>query len=133
MCCTLPSTHQDSCSAVRQGDHGLWLYPFVTLLTNAALQNWETPHRSVLYHCDPWTMEVRHNRMKFSVSVSVTRYGPNKTLYMSLWVLIKECIQNGVSCSYVHAIFELVEHEESEIWTSLLHSFTKGGLLQLPG
>ena len=31
------------------------------------------------------------------------------------------------------AVFELVAHEESESWTSLPHSFTKEGLLQLPG
>ena len=44
-------------------------------------------------------------------------------------------VQNGVSGSYMDAIFELVVHEKSEIWTSLPHSFTncKEGLLQLPG
>ena len=36
-------------------------------------------------------------------------------------------IQNGVSGSCTDAIFE------SEIWTSLSHTFTKGGLLQLSG
>ena len=46
---------------------------------------------------------------------------------------IKARVQNGVSCSYMHAIFELVAHKQSKIWTSLLHSFAKGGLLQLPG
>ena len=42
-------------------------------------------------------------------------------------------VQNGVSGSYGDAVFELVEHEESESWISLAHSFTKEGLLQLPG
>ena len=42
-------------------------------------------------------------------------------------------VQNCVSGSYMEAIFELVANEESEIWTSLPHSFTKEGLLQLPG
>ena len=32
-----------------------------------------------------------------------------------------------------NAVFEFVAHEESEIWTSLSYSFTKGGLLQLSG
>ena len=48
-------------------------------------------------------------------------------------------VQNGiassytlVASSYMDAAFELVVHEESEIWTHLLHSFTKEGLLQLP-
>ena len=39
--------------------------------------------------------------------------------------------QNGVSGSYMDAVFELVAHEESESWTSLPHSFTKESLLQL--
>ena len=42
-------------------------------------------------------------------------------------------VQNGVSGSYIDAVFELVAHEESDSWTSLPHSFTKEGLLQLPG
>ena len=42
-------------------------------------------------------------------------------------------VQNGVSGSYMDAVFELVAHEESESWTSLPHSFTKEGLLQLLG
>ena len=42
-------------------------------------------------------------------------------------------MQNGVSGSYIDAVFELVAHEESDSWTSLPHSFTKEGLLQLPG
>ena len=31
------------------------------------------------------------------------------------------------------AVFDLRAHEVSEIWASLLHTFTKEGLLQLPG
>ena len=34
-------------------------------------------------------------------------------------------------CSYMDVVFELGAHEASEIWTSLPHSFTKEGLLQL--
>ena len=49
------------------------------------------------------------------------------TFYVSLWGPYKARIQNGVSGSYMDAVFELVEHEE------LPHSFTKEGLLQLPG
>ena len=41
-------------------------------------------------------------------------------------------VQNGVSGSYMDAV-ELVVNEKSESWTSLPHSFTKEGLLQLPG
>ena len=42
-------------------------------------------------------------------------------------------IQDGVPGSYMLAVFKHVAHEETEIWTSLSHSFTKGGLLQLHG
>ena len=37
----------------------------------------------------------------------------------------KAHIQNGISDSYMDAVFELVAHEESEIWTNLSCSFTK--------
>ena len=40
-------------------------------------------------------------------------------------------VQNGVSGSYMDAVFKLVAHHESE--KSIPHSFTKEGLLQLPG
>ena len=53
-----------------------------------------------LYHCDPWM---------------ICNLG---FLYF-----------HGVSGSYMDAVFKLVAHKESEIWTSLSHSFTKGGLL----
>ena len=33
-------------------------------------------------------------------------------------------VQNGISGSYMDTVFELVAHEESEICTSLPHSFT---------
>ena len=42
-------------------------------------------------------------------------------------------VQNDISGSYKDAVFQLVTHEGSESWTSLPHSFTKEGLLQLPG
>ena len=42
-------------------------------------------------------------------------------------------VQNGVSGRYTHAVFELVAHEESMIWTSRSYTFAKEGLLQLPG
>ena len=32
---------------------------------------------------------------------------------------------NGVSCRYIEAIFDLVAHEGSVIWTSLSYSFIK--------
>ena len=41
-------------------------------------------------------------------------------------------VQDGVSGSYMDAVFELVAHEESEIWTSLPHNFTNEDLPQLP-
>ena len=68
------------------------------------------------------------------LSVSVRSNEQDKTihnLYWSLWGPYKARVQNGVPGSYMDAIFKLVVHEESEIWTSLSHSFTKGGLLQL--
>ena len=43
------------------------------------------------------------------------------------------CVHNSVSCSCMHAIFKRVAHEESMIWTSRSHTFTKEDLLQLPG
>ena len=57
------------------------------------------------------------------------------TFYMSPYGVPTKhaCGQNGVSGSYMHAVFELKAHEASEIWTSLPHTFTKEGLLQLPG
>ena len=43
-------------------------------------------------------------------------------------------VQNDISGnSYVDAVLELRVDKASEIWTSLLHNFTKEGLLQLPG
>ena len=42
---------------------------------------------------------------------------------------MKASAQNGISGSYMDAIFELVVHEESVIRTSLPHNFTKEGLL----
>ena len=41
------------------------------------------------------------------------------TFYMSLWGPYKACGQNGVSGSYMHAVFELKAHEASEIGTRL--------------
>ena len=52
------------------------------------------------------------------LSVSMRSYGQNKTihiLYVSLWDPIKACVQNGISGSYIDAVFELVVHEQSEI------------------
>ena len=49
---------------------------------------------------------------------------------MGLYGAYKVHVQNGVSGSYM---VKLVAHKESEIWTSLPHSFTKEGLLHLPG
>ena len=41
--------------------------------------------------------------------------------------------QNGISGSYMDAVFELRAHEASVIWTRLPHTFNKEDLLQLPG
>ena len=43
-----------------------------------------------------------------------------------IWGPLKAHAQNGVSGSYMSAIFKLVVHKESEIWTRLPH---KEGLL----
>ena len=70
------------------------------------------------------------------LSVSVRSYGQNKSiyiLYVSLWGPCKARGQSGISGSYMDAVFKLKVHEASEIWTSLPHTFTKEGLLQLPG
>ena len=53
-------------------------------------------------------------------------------LYGSLWGPYKAQV-HGISGSYMDAAFEPVEHDESEVSTSLPHSLTKGGLLQLSG
>ena len=42
--------------------------------------------------------------------------------------LPKARAQNGISSSYMDAVFELVAHEESEIWIRLSHNFIKEGL-----
>ena len=44
-------------------------------------------------------------------------------------------VQIDISGSYMDVVFKLklVADDESEIWTSLSHSFTKGGLLQVSG
>ena len=53
------------------------------------------------------------------------------TFYMGLYGAPTRHVFKMASLSYMDAIFELVVHEESELWTCLSHSFTKGGLLQL--
>ena len=42
-------------------------------------------------------------------------------------------IKDGISTRLIDSVFKLVAHKESEVWTSPSHSFTKEGLLQLPG
>ena len=54
-------------------------------------------------------------------------------LYMSPYGAPRKHVVKMASGSYMHAVFELRAHEASEIWTSLPHTFTKEGLLQLPG
>ena len=49
----------------------------------------------------------------------------NLTIHISLWGPYKARGQNGVSGSYMHAVFELKAYEASEIGTSLPHTFTK--------
>ena len=41
--------------------------------------------------------------------------------------------QNGNTAVTLHTVLELVAHEQSEVWMSLLQSFIKEGLLHLPG
>ena len=88
-----------------------------------------------LYYCDPW-VKCRKTDVKHLLSVSVRSYEQNKTihnLYGSLWAPYKARVQKGISGSYMDAVFELVVHEKSEIWTGLSHRFAKRGLLQLLG
>ena len=59
--------------------------------------------------------------------------GPKQNYTHFIWGPYKARGQNGVSGSYMHAVFELKEHEASEFRTSLPHTFTDEGLLQLPG
>ena len=56
-------------------------------------------------------------------------------LYVSLWDPYMAHVQIDISGSYMDVVFKLklVADDESEIWTSLSHSFTKGGLLQVSG
>ena len=46
---------------------------------------------------------------------------------------LRHCIQIGTSGSHRDVVFELVAHEEPDIRTSLSHTFTKEGLLELLG
>ena len=55
------------------------------------------------------------------------------TFYMSPYGVPAKHVVKMATGSYMHAVFELRAHEASEIWTSLTHTFTKEGLLQLPG
>ena len=41
----------------------------------------------------------------------------------SLWVSISQGVSDN-AVEYTDAVFKLVTHEESDIWTSLSHSFT---------
>ena len=54
---------------------------------------------------------------------------PKQNSTQFLWGPFKGRVQNGISGSYMYAVFKLVAHEESEIWTSVPHSYTKEGLL----
>ena len=64
------------------------------------------------------------------LSVSVRSYGQNIThIYMYLYGTASRHMFKMASLAVIYAVFELVAHEESAIWTSLSHSFTKEGLL----
>ena len=45
----------------------------------------------------------------------------------------KQVVKMASQLGCMDVVFELRAHEASEIWTSLPHTFTKEGLLQLPG
>ena len=55
------------------------------------------------------------------------------TFYMGLYGAPTRHLLKLGSLAVTYAVLELVVHEASEIWTSLSHNFTKGGLLQLSG
>ena len=56
------------------------------------------------------------------------------TFYMSPYgAPTKQMVKMASLVVIAHAVFKPKTHEASEIWTSLPHTFTKAGLLQLPG
>ena len=48
-------------------------------------------------------------------------------LYTFICLFMGACVQNGVTSSYMDAVWELLADEELEIWTSLPNSFGKEG------
>ena len=68
---------------------------------------------------------ARHLRLRNPSYICrcLSRFGPQRAPQESRWR----------PCRYMCAVFKLLAHEESEIYTSRLHSFIKEGLLQLPG
>ena len=68
------------------------------------------------------------------LSVSVRSYGQNKTIYnfcVPLWDPFKACAQNGISGSYMNAVFELVMQKESVIGTGLSYGYINQGRLNI--
>ena len=71
------------------------------------------------------------------LSVFMKELGPKQNymcihnLYGSYMGPVQSTRSNGVSDSYIDAVFKLVIHDESELWTRPSHSFAMGGLLQL--
>ena len=71
---------------------------------------------------------LRNSILSFSNFSVYEVLRPKNTLhnvYESLWGPIKASVQNGVTGSYMHAVFKLVVYEEPEIWTSLPHSLSR--------
>ena len=89
-----------------------------------------------IYHGRPWVKTKIFNLEFFLLSVSMRNYVQNKIiyiLYVALWDTNKACVKNDVSGGYMDDVFKCVARKQSEIWTSLSHSFIKEVLPQLPG
>ena len=72
-------------------------------------------------YCDPW---VKTKILGFSTFTFCEELWP--TIYGALLVAYyKARVQNGVSGSYMGAVFELVAHEESEIWISKAYAHVR--------
>ena len=84
------------------------------------------------------------NAAKRNEANNRVQWAPNLSYRLYIYIYICRCLSRfwpqrlpresrWRPCRYMCAVFKLLAHEESEIYTSRLHSFIKEGLLQLPG